>query len=394
MASLQQDAISRAESFLSVDCGAIARNLDALRGRTKSLLMAVVKHDGYGLTLTEYARLLVELGVEELAAGSCEEALALRRGGIAAPVLLLTPQVSDEAAAELLRRGVMLTVGSAGQAETVRRAAEATGIRPRVHIKIDTGLGRYGFSPAELADVPRAVGGMEVRGTYTHFSSPYADRGTTYRQYKAFAHAYERLKALGVDVGALHCCASGGFLHYPEIHMDAVRIGSALIGRVPGAQAFGLEPAASLVAPIAAVKSPAGFRIGYRGSVRPKKGARVAVLSVGYSFALLQSRRALGLVRERQFAVVNGRRAPVLGELGLGALAVDVSGIDCREGDIARLDANPLHCAGYVKRVFDYGGLEFAGRGPDEPLPGELSYLNPGTGAGAALACTGEPVRQ
>lgn len=344
-----------ADCFLRVDCGAVSRNLNVIRSKTKSRIMAVVKHGGYGLSLVEYARLLTGLGIEELAAGTCEEALTLRCCGIGVPVLLLTPQVSAEAVKELLRKGIMLTVGSAGQADAVRQAAEETGIEPKIHVKIDTGLGRYGFLPDALKDAGKAIAGMDVRGVYTHFSSPYANRRITYKQYAAFLQAVDQLKCLGVQTGELHCCASGGLLNYPEMHMDIVRIGSALIGRVPDAEKHGLVQASSLLAPVTAIKPPSALRIGYRGTVGLKRIALVGVLSMPGAFAMPPARRAFGLFREKQYAMINGCRAEVLGPLGIGALAVDLSGVRCKEGDLAKLNINPLHCAGFVRRIFDYG---------------------------------------
>lgn len=350
------DPVAFTDCCLCVDCAAIRSNLDALRQKTKSRIVAVVKNDGYGLALVEYARLLTTLGVGHLAAGSCEEALALTDAGIGASILLLTPQASEAAAGELMRRGVALTVGSVRQADTVRSAARAAGMRARIHIKIDTGLGRYGFTVDQLQHVSAAVRGMEVLGTYTHFASPYADPKRTRRQFDAFLQAVEQLRSNGVDPGMLHCCASGGFLNYPGMHLDAVRLGSAILGRVPDAGRHGLTPAVFLKAPILSIKAPNHrMRIGYRGAVGIGRGRRIGVVGVGGAYAAPQAGRAAALFRARQYAAVNGSRARVLGHLGVGALALDLTGVQCLEGDMARLEVNPLHCSGLLRRIFDYG---------------------------------------
>ncbi len=347
--------------WLEIDCRAVAANLDTLRNKTKSRFMAVVKHNGYGLSLLEYARLLTSLGVRELAAGTYEEAVALRDGGIDASILLLTPQASSANVAELIKRGVMLTVGSRTQAEAARRAAAETGLTPQIHIKIDTGLGRYGFQPEDLQYVPDAVQGMDIQGIYTHFSSPYLSERTTRRQYEAFARAVEQLRANHVCAGTLHCCASGGLLNYPQMHLDMVRAGSALLGRVPNASEHRLTPAVYLKAPVMAVKAAhSSSGIGYGRAVGLKRSACVGVLSVGCASGLPAPRQLAGLLRRKQYAVVNGRRAEILGALGIGALAVDLTGIRCGEGDIARLDVNPLYCAANIQRVYDRAEDAFA----------------------------------
>lgn len=340
--------------WLEIDCRAVKANLDALRSKTKSRLMAVVKHNGYGLSLLEYARLLTDLGVCELAAGTYEEAVALRDGGIDASILLLTPQASSANVVELMKRGVMLTVGSRAQAEAVRRAANETGLMPQIHIKLDTGLGRYGFQPEDLRYVPDAVQDMDIRGMYTHFSSPYSSERTTRRQYEAFARAVEQLEANHVSAETLHCCASGGLLNYPQMHLDMVRAGSALLGRVPNAHEHGLTPAVYLKAPVMAVKAArSSSGIGYGRAVGLKRSACVGVLSVGCASGLPAPRSMAGLMRRKQYAVVNNRRVEILGALGIGALAVDLTGIRCGEGDIARLEVNPLYCAANIERVYD-----------------------------------------
>lgn len=355
MYEMYEETSQSPDCYLQIDCDAIGRNLEALKGRTNASIIAVVKNDGYGLSLVEYSRLLTDLGIEALAVGSCDEALELRRNGIDKPVLLLTPQLSVESAGELLRKGIMLTVGSAAQAGVVRLAAENTGIQPKIHVKIDTGLGRYGFQMNEIDKVNDAVGGMDVRGIFTHFSSPYIDRKATRNQYELFLQAARSLREAGMNAEALHCCASGGFLNHPDMHLDAARIGSALIGRVPNAAAHGLASAVKLVAPVAAIKPPSGHRAGYRSSVSLGKSSRIGILSVGCSCALPPAQRAMGLFRSKQYASINGARAKVLGPLGIGALAVDLAGIPCHEGDLAELEINPLHCAGHVQRIFKSG---------------------------------------
>lgn len=355
---------------LSIDCFAIESNLDALRRKIKSRIMAVVKSNGYGLSLVEYARLLAGLGIEDFAVGSCEEALALRDAGIAAPVLLLTPQVSAEAVGELLRRDIMLTVGSLHQAEAARKAARDAGIQPKVHIKVDTGLGRYGFLPDDLQHVGTAVRDMDVRGVFTHFASPYADAKLTKKQYEVFLDSIRQLKSLGIKAEALHCCASGGMLNHPAMHMDMVRLGSALLGRVPNGRAHGLMPAVSLKAPVLAVKpSGKGLRIGYRGMVGTGISRRIGILPVGLACGLTPSRRAFGLLQHHQYAVINNNRARVLGPLGIGALAVDLTGVRCVEGDMAKLDVNPLYCAANIQRVYENGHAIAEHKADKNPQP-------------------------
>lgn len=132
---------------LVIDAAALARNLDRLRRAASARIIGVVKGNGYGLGLTDYARFLTEHGVDMLAVSTAEEAAALRQAGIAAEVLMLSSTAVPRDVAGLLDCGAILTVGSCAAAETVSAVAVEKGVTARVHVKLDTGMGRFGFLP-------------------------------------------------------------------------------------------------------------------------------------------------------------------------------------------------------------------------------------------------------
>ena len=139
-------------STLIVDSAALSRNIEKLRRFTAAQIIAVVKGNGYGLGLVPYARFLTAQGVALLAVSTVEEAAALRDAGITAQLLMLSSTALPEEIAALLTRDVILTVGSADAARAVSAAAEARNVTARVHVKLDTGMGRYGFLPQETAE--------------------------------------------------------------------------------------------------------------------------------------------------------------------------------------------------------------------------------------------------
>ena len=148
---------------LVIDTGALARNLEKLRHYTSARIIAVVKGGGYGLGLVPYARWLTAQGVDMLAVSSVAEAAALRDAGITADVLMLASTALPEEVSALLARNVILTVGSLEAARTVSAVAEEQGVTARVHIKLDTGMGRCGppaSTPAcaTSAPPPRSCG--------------------------------------------------------------------------------------------------------------------------------------------------------------------------------------------------------------------------------------------
>ena len=137
---------------LVIDTGALTRNLEKLRHYTSARIIAVVKGGGYGLGLAPYAQWLTAQGVDMLAVSSAAEAAALRDAGITADVLMLSSTALPEEVSALLARNVILTVGSFDAAHTVSAVAAQQGVTARVHIKLDTGMGRCGFLPGDVRE--------------------------------------------------------------------------------------------------------------------------------------------------------------------------------------------------------------------------------------------------
>jgi alanine racemase len=125
----------------------------------------------------------------------------------------------------------------------------------------------------------------------------------------------------------------------------------------PGGDSILQRTAAALKAPITAIKSPPTVsRIGYHGSVRLKRVSRIGIINVGSACGLMPQRHFAGLIKTRQYAIVNNQCAEILGSLGIGSLALDLSGVRSLEGDLAEIDINPLYCTASIKRVFDRAG--------------------------------------
>lgn len=244
---------------LVIDTGALTRNLEKLRHYTSARIIAVVKGGGYGLGLAPYAQWLTAQGVDMLAVSSAAEAAALRDAGITADVLMLSSTALPEEVSALLARNVILTVGSFDAAHTVSAVAAQQGVTARVHIKLDTGMGRCGFLPGdvrEAAALLRFLPALRMEGVFTHFADA-ANRRRTARQYRRFTAGVRILRTAGIDPGLRHVCASTAFLRYPEMHLDAVRLGSALLGRLSVPDTLGLEKVGWLETRVAELEDPA-----------------------------------------------------------------------------------------------------------------------------------------
>ena len=271
---------------LVIDAAALARNLDRLRRAASARIIGVVKGNGYGLGLTDYARFLTEHGVDMLAVSTAEEAAALRQAGIAAEVLMLSSTAVPRDVAVLLDCGAILTVGSCAAAETVSAVAVEKGVTARVHVKLDTGMGRFGFLPqdvTEAAALLKSLPSMRVEGVFTHFANT-TDEALTRRQYQQFQEGAALLERAGIETGLRHVCASSAFLRYPEMQLDAVRLGSALLGRLSVPDPLGLEKIGWLETQVMELKDlPSGWKVGYTGAYRTKRPTRLALLPAGYT---------------------------------------------------------------------------------------------------------------
>lgn len=348
-----------------IDSAALSRNMEKLRRFTSAQIIAVVKGNGYGLGLVPYARFLTAQGVALLAVSTVEEAAALRGAGITAEVLMLSSTALPEEIAALLTRDVILTVGSADAARAVSDAAAARGVTARVHVKLDTGMGRYGFLPQETAEAAallQALPALRVEGVFTHLSDA-ANAKCTALQYRRFTEGVRILQEAGVNTGLRHVCASTAFLRYPEMHLDAVRLGSALLGRLSVPDTLGLERIGWLEAQVTELKTlPAGWPVGYTGAYRTRRETRLALLPVGYTSGVgvteetnalrLRDRLRRVLRADGLTVLVNGCRCPVRGVVGATAIEADVTDVPCAVGDTVRIEVRPKFVDSAVPREY------------------------------------------
>jgi alanine racemase len=287
-------------------------------------LFAVVKAGGYGHGAVPAARAALDGGATGLAVATLEEAHEV--GGLlpAEHVLVmggLTPAQANAAAAT----GCAIAVSS-------RRLAEALADRDEVvdvHLKIDTGMGRFGCSPAEAPGLARYItdsDALRLAGTWTHFASSESDEAKTREQFELFM---ETVAALGVDPGLRHACNSAGALNYPDFALDAVRCGISIYG----CEWPGTRPALALRSLVTHVKTvDKGATVGYGSLWRAPGKARVATVAIGYADGVHRARAGRGDV------LVRGRRAPLIGMVSMDAITLDVTHVPGVEvGDVTTL---------------------------------------------------------
>ncbi len=327
-----------------VDLGAIRDNVATLVQRAGSAAtMAVVKADAYGHGLLPVAAAAREAGATWLGTAVLAEALALRAAGVDGRILAwLSAPGEDYTAA--LSADIDLSAYAAWQLEEIAAAARTTGRPARVHLKVDTGLGRGGVMPAdwpavlERAAALQAEGLVDVVGVWTHFA--YADapgHPTIAAQLRVFAHAVEEAERAGLRPELRHAANSAATLTLPEAHFDMVRPGLAVYGLSPipdvaGPAELGLRPAMRLSARVALVKrAPAGHGVSYGHTYTTQADTRLALVPLGYADGVPRHASGAGPVR------VAGRTFPIAGRVCMDQVVLDVADAPVQAGDEAVL---------------------------------------------------------
>ncbi len=315
-------------TYAEIDLTAIATNIRTLKQHIGPVvqLMAVVKANAYGHGAVEVARTALAHGADWLAVARLDEGLALREAGITAPVLVMNYTPPEDVPAGLAA-ALTLTVTEILVAERAARWARQHETVARVHVKVDTGMGRYGLLPDEV--VPfferiTALPGLAVEGLFSHFSvADAADQTYTRQQYDTFQTVLQRLATAGYRPALRHIANSAATLGLPEMHLDAVRIGIALYGLHPSdevAPAVPLKPALALKSRVARVRTlPAGSSISYGRTYTTPHALPVALVPVGYGDGYHR------VLSNRGAVLINGQRAPIVGRVCMDQFVVDVS---------------------------------------------------------------------
>ncbi len=327
-----------ARTWADVDLGALARNFERLRERAGGAgVMVVAKADAYGHGAVPVAWHLLARGATALGVGDSSEALELRAAGVTAPILILGAVVPGEFE-DVVRGGIHLTLHSADRARALRRLVRGLDLALKVHLKVDTGMGRLGCQPERALGIAREVRrapGLVLEGVCTHLAAagPDAD-GSAALQLKRFRRVLKELESDGALPPWRHAHASAALLNaLPDAGCNLVRPGLAVYGLDPAGGAGPLEPALRWCTQVVFLKDHRrGARIGYGGTWAAPRRSRIATLPVGYNdgYRFAFSNRAEVLVR--------GRRCPVVGRVSMDYVCVDVTRVPgAQVGDVVTL---------------------------------------------------------
>lgn len=352
----------------------LIHNINIIKEKANSSkVIAVLKGGGYGIGLIEFANVLNENGVDFFAVSEVEEAKALREAGFDNDVLLLTATAVDEDIKTCMELNVILSAGSETVFSKISEMAKEMEISPRVHLKIDTGFGRFGFSHEDIDSAIECIkkyDNINVEGVFSHFSFSFSDkRADVQLQYDRFVSCTEKLEKAGVSGLLRHICNSCAFLQYRDMHLDAIRVGSAFLGRLPLVKTYGLKKIGFMRSNVIEVKTlPKGYHVGYANTFTTKKETRIAIVPIGYKdgFGVEKSRDTFRFMDVLRYMYndfrsignkikvdIGGNKYNLIGRVSMYNIILDVTGSDVKIGDIAETNANPILVSKDVERIYE-----------------------------------------
>lgn len=320
----------------SIDLSAIAANCDFLRGQLTggASLCAVVKADGYGHGMVEVAQAAVKGGCSMLAVVTAEEATVLRESMPDARIFVMGPLESAEVQA-VAPLGLDLAAWRSDQVLEIAEAACANRVEIAVHIKLDTGMGRFGARREEQAleciELAAQTVGVRPAGIWTHFATADEDEGSYFDLQLARFASFAREAKSRVPGLIAHCANSAATLRREAAHMDMIRCGIAIYGLDPfhdDARARGLVPALSLMSYVAAVRElEPGDSVGYGRRYVAEEPTRIATIPIGYGDGWRR------ILTGRAEVLIGGIRMRQVGTVSMDSITVDVGDHNVALGD-------------------------------------------------------------
>ncbi|MBE6047011.1 MAG: alanine racemase [Clostridium sp.] len=317
--------------WAEVDLDAIKFNINNIKSISNEReVVAVVKADAYGHGAVDIVPTLLENGASRLAVAMISEALELRNNNINAPIMILgyTPL---EYGKELIENDIEQTVYDLDYAKGLSEIAESLGKKAKIHIAIDTGMGRIGFLPGEetvnIIEEIVKLKGIDVIGMFTHFAtSDEVDKTYTYEQFNKLNSVISSLKERKIEIPFKHVSNSGAIIDMPETFLEGVRAGIILYGYYPSDEVekdkLSLKKALTLKTKVSHVKElDKDMYISYGRTFKTSRKSVIATIPVGYADGYSR------LLSGKAKVIINGKAAPVVGRICMDQCMVDVTDI-------------------------------------------------------------------
>lgn len=333
--------MSNRGAWAEINLSALRHNISAIKSRVAdgAKFCAVVKADAYGHGAVAVAREAVAQGADYLAVAVLSEAVKLREAGFTTPILILGPTQPQEADV-VVRYRITQAVFTVEQAAALAAAALRQHTHAKVHLAVDTGMGRIGVRPGNAGAVAAAIAGLPgiwLEGMFSHFASADSkDKMYAAEQFRRFQEAVAAVEARGIKLELRHIANSAAILEMPETHLDMVRAGIILYGLWPSDEVehvIDLRPVMKVKARLSCVKDyHPGETVSYGRTFMAAREMRVGTLPVGYADGYIR------LYAGKAVVEIKGQRVPVVGRICMDQCMVDVTDVNgARVGDEAVL---------------------------------------------------------
>jgi alanine racemase len=320
-------------TVVEISLDAVQHNITAFQQKLPSSIkmMAVVKADAYGHGAIEVSKEAIRCGVDYLGVAFLDEALELRSAGITAPILVLgyTP---PEGVALALQHDITLNVYSKEVLEAVKNNEGPQAKQLKIHIKLDTGMGRLGLHTERdaIAFIEEALQlpGVQVEGLFTHYASAdEIDKAYTYEQYRRFERIVLYFKEKRVEFAYLHAGNSAAAIDLPELTCNMVRLGIAMYGLYPSDEvnvsAIDLKPVLSLKTGVVHMKTlPPGSGVSYGSIYHTQREEQIATLPIGYADGYSR------MLTQKAEAIIHGHKVPIIGKICMDQCMIQVSEVE------------------------------------------------------------------
>lgn len=339
---------------LVIESAIVKENISAIKRKADSaVVIADLSCDAQGLGLLKAAALLQAEGIRNFTVHEVEDAEKLRLNGfVDEHILMLRSTVDVGEIGRLADCSAACTIGSYDAAIAVNSVAVSRGSVIEAQIKVDTGVGQYGFLPSEtdkITTVFRQMQGLAISGIYTRFSGHGAGKAVAARQLESFEKVLLTLHESGIETGAAHALDSYALFKYDMDKLDAVCVGSALAGRTLGVSSEKLKPVGFVEASVEEIDwLPAGSVVGAGKGVRLRKPAKVAIVAVGWydGIGLREPNAKLSfksLIKgsSKPAVKLGSKKLKILGDIGANSILLDVTDTDCCVGDCVRIECDP-----------------------------------------------------
>jgi len=319
--------------WAEIDLNNLAHNIKEVRRVTKkeSIVMAVVKANGYGHGSLDVAKVSLENGADRLAVATLSEAIELRRADIKAPILILgyTPESQYNMVVE---NDIIQTIYTLESGKELSKVAKSLNKNAKLHIKIDSGMGRIGFKSEESSigkiEKISKLPNLEIEGIFTHFAkADEIDKTYTERQFKNYEWVIKKLEDRNINIPIKHVSNSAATIDLPEYNLNMVRGGIMIYGLYPSEEVdkekVKLKPAMTLKAKISHLKEvPEDTGVSYGQIFVTERKSKIATIPIGYADGFTR------LLTSKAEVSIGGKRAPIVGKICMDQCMIDVTDID------------------------------------------------------------------